>query len=98
MTSVEAMFHGRLFRVVADHWPAARPRPFGDSREIMMSPRSAYSPRLWLVPDGWESDGLEPVFVVGGGPGEPEARVATPDEPGARLAMLEGLRLMKVAP
>ena len=96
MTSVEAMFHGRLFRVVGDHFPAEQPRPFGDTRN-MMSRRSAFEPRLWLVPDGWESDGLEPVLVVGGLPGEPEARVATPDQPGARMAMLDGLRLLKVA-
>ena len=97
MTTVEAMFHGRLFRVVADHFPPVRPRPFGDTRELMLSAFSGHEPRLWLVPDGWESDGLEPVLVVGGGPGEPEMRAAGPDEPGARMATVEGLRLLRVA-
>ena len=77
--SVEAMFHGRLFRVTVDHWPAGMPRPLGDRRLLMLSAYKGKPPRIWLVPYGWESEGLVQAWVRPDGP----ADFVKPDHPGA---------------
>lgn len=80
--SVEAMFHGRLFRLSADYWPAGMPRPMGDTRLLMLSAYKGRPPRIWLVPHGWESEGLVQAYVRADGP----ADFVKADHPGAVLA------------
>ncbi len=94
MSTVEAMFHGRLFRMTGGSIPEAFPRPFGDRRMVILSAwKGGVEPRLWLVPDGWESDGLQQVYVST--EHEPPSECA-PDDPGAVEGAVQGFRLMKV--
>lgn len=95
MTTVDCVFHGRLFHMVGEAFPKEFPRPFGDGRTIALSAwRGGVEPRLWLVPDGWESEGLEQVFGI-----ETDGRLEPcgEDQPGAKAVTLHGLRMMKVA-